>query len=153
LAEHFLSLYAAKFGRALSGFAEEAWQALQAYRWPGNVRELRNVIERAAALTHGSTIVLEDLPIHIGPTAESAPIITAEMPSASIAPLAPTPQTRCVATEQGTLAQTKHEAEFSRIVQALAKHGNNRQRAAAELGISRMTLYNKMHRYGMIGAT
>ena len=39
---------------------------------------------------------------------------------------------------------------MARIVEALRKHGNNRLRAAAELGISRMTLYNKLHKYGLI---
>jgi DNA-binding protein Fis len=32
----------------------------------------------------------------------------------------------------------------------LVKHRNNRCRAAAELGISRMALYNKLHKYGLI---
>ena len=49
-----------------------------------------------------------------------------------------------------TLRQSKAEAEVRRISEALRKHGNNRLRAAAELGISRMGLYKKLHRYGLI---
>jgi DNA-binding protein Fis len=41
---------------------------------------------------------------------------------------------------------------MARITEVLVKHGNNRLRAAIELGISRMTLYKKLHKYGMIGA-
>ena len=49
-----------------------------------------------------------------------------------------------------TLAQTKENAEAARITAALARNGNNRLRAAAELGISRMTLYKKLHKFGLI---
>ena len=48
-----------------------------------------------------------------------------------------------------TLARGREQAEAARILGAFQKHKNNRLRAAAELGISRMTLYNKLHRYGL----
>jgi transcriptional regulator with PAS, ATPase and Fis domain len=51
----------------------------------------------------------------------------------------------------GTLSQSKDVAELTRIRDALRKHADNRLRAAAELGISRMTLYKKLHKYGMMG--
>jgi DNA-binding NtrC family response regulator len=41
---------------------------------------------------------------------------------------------------------------LSLINQALERNGHNRQRAAADLGISRMTLYKKLHKYGLMGA-
>ena len=50
------------------------------------------------------------------------------------------------------LHDVRGQAEAAHILEALRKHGNNRLRAAAELGISRMTLYNKLHRYGLFGA-
>jgi DNA-binding NtrC family response regulator len=50
-----------------------------------------------------------------------------------------------------TLAESKQEAEVQRILEALEKFGNNRVRAAAELGISRMALYKKLHKYGLMG--
>jgi DNA-binding NtrC family response regulator len=53
---------------------------------------------------------------------------------------------------EGTLARTKQDAEAIRITQALQRNNNNRLRAAAELGISRMTLYKKMNRYGLMAA-
>ena len=48
-----------------------------------------------------------------------------------------------------TLAQIKEAAEIVRIKEALTKHSNNRLRAARELGISRMGLYKKLHRYAL----
>ena len=54
---------------------------------------------------------------------------------------------------RSSLAQTKGQAEVARITEALEKHGNNRLRAAAELGISRMTLYKKLYKYGLMQPT
>jgi DNA-binding NtrC family response regulator len=115
---------------------------MQAYDWPGNVRELRNVIERAVALCPGAEIHLSDLPEAIR--------CLADFPAAAVeyGPV--------VRVTKGTLAQTKEDAEAARIATALARNGNNRLRAAAELGISRMTLYKKLYRYGLMspsGAT
>ena len=62
LAHHFLRKYAAKNGKTVGGFAEEALDILQTYAWPGNVRELENVIERAVVLTRSSVISPADLP-------------------------------------------------------------------------------------------
>jgi transcriptional regulator with PAS, ATPase and Fis domain len=47
------------------------------------------------------------------------------------------------------LAKAKEEAEAEHIRQALKRNNNNRRRAADELGISRMTLYTKLRRYGL----
>jgi transcriptional regulator with PAS, ATPase and Fis domain len=52
-------------------------------------------------------------------------------------------------TDELTLTKTKEKAEILRITEALNKHRNNRLRAAAELGISRMALYKKLHKYGL----
>jgi transcriptional regulator with PAS, ATPase and Fis domain len=43
----------------------EALEAISAYDWPGNVRELERAIERAAALSEGESIRLEDLPSEV----------------------------------------------------------------------------------------
>ena len=50
----------------------------------------------------------------------------------------------------GTLHQVREEVEIQRIRAALRKHRNNRLRAAVELGISRMGLYKKLHKYGLL---
>ena len=50
LADHFMAIMAAEYGRRPKRLASEASARLQHYNWPGNVRELHNVIERATIL-------------------------------------------------------------------------------------------------------
>jgi len=50
LANHFLTQLAAKYRKAINGFAPEALEALVAASWPGNVRQLYNVVEQSVAL-------------------------------------------------------------------------------------------------------
>ena len=51
LAAHFVQQVAAKYGKAIHGFAQEALEALVTAAWPGNVRQLYNVVEQSCALT------------------------------------------------------------------------------------------------------
>jgi len=50
LANHFLKTLAARYGKTLNGFAQDAMEVLIRHTWPGNVRELYNVVEQAVAL-------------------------------------------------------------------------------------------------------
>jgi DNA-binding NtrC family response regulator len=68
LVHHFLTRYAARFGKAVSRLAPEAMEALQGYGWPGNVRELQNVVQRAVVLAPGDVVTLDLLP---GPLRQS----------------------------------------------------------------------------------
>lgn len=61
LASHFLALYADKFGKRVRRFSPGAMQKLLLYEWPGNVRELENVVQRAVALTDGTTIQTHEI--------------------------------------------------------------------------------------------
>jgi len=61
LAEHFLEKVALIRKSNVSGFDEEAKQAILGSKWPGNVRQLQNSIERAVILAKGHAICLEDL--------------------------------------------------------------------------------------------
>jgi DNA-binding NtrC family response regulator len=97
--------------------------------------------------------------------AESCAATVADRPAAAAPPL-PAPATiRFAATAAGprsdrgsrpklwpSLAESKDRAELSMITQALERNGQNRLRAAADLGISRMTLYKKLHKYGLMRA-
>jgi DNA-binding NtrC family response regulator len=169
LVHKLIADFADRDGCPVQGIAPAALRALEGYDWPGNIRELRNVLERAVALCPGPAIQLDDLPEVIRPTAagpasgpmNGLPFLLAEHAAAVVCPtaasgrsspasLSTTPAAQVAAS---TLTQTKEEAECQRIAEALKKHGNNRLRAAAELGISRMTLYNKLHKYGMMEST
>jgi two-component system response regulator GlrR len=58
LAHHFLQALAAKYDKALNGFAPEALTALVTASWPGNVRQLYNVVEQACALATSALVPL-----------------------------------------------------------------------------------------------
>lgn len=62
LAGHFLSVYAGRDGRSVSGFSDRAMEALMDYSFPGNVRELENIVHLAVILGRGERITLADLP-------------------------------------------------------------------------------------------
>jgi len=131
----FLSEFARRLGRPGLEISPAAMRALEAHSWPGNLRELRNVIERAVALSDGPMIDFQDLPEGFRDPGTSDVL----GPHTAAAP--------------GTLAQSKDVAERERITQALVRHGNNRLRAAAELGVSRMTLYKKLHKLGLMASS
>jgi two-component system response regulator HydG len=135
LARKFAADFAAAAGRPAPDITPEARVALAAHSWPGNVRELRNVIERAVALCPGDAITPADLP--------GSPRGPARLEPAA-------PPRSVPAAESATLSRSKEEAEKICIAEALQRFSNNRLRAAAALGISRMTLYNKLRKYGLM---
>ena len=141
LATQFLRDCAARSGLPIDGIVGEALNMLEAYRWPGNIRELRNVIERAVVLCANHYIGIEDLP---------EPLCAA---AASAFPFEHQPRQLEGLASSSTLQGARGNAEVLLILEALRKHGNNRLRAARELGISRRTLYKKLHRYGLMEAS
>jgi DNA-binding NtrC family response regulator len=137
LANRFLADCASRNDQDIHGISPEALQILTAYDWPGNIRELRNIIERAVALVGGQEIQVNDLPPNLRSISQfQAPRFKTHPSGGFPAPM--------------SLSQATGEAELLRITEALLKHNNNRLRAAAELGISRMSLYKKLHKYGLI---
>jgi transcriptional regulator with PAS, ATPase and Fis domain len=137
LARRFLREFASRNRPDVTGLTAEALGALYAYRWPGNVRELRNVLERAVALCHGPLVGLRDLPEGVR---AGVAMLSITLPAA---PPAAAPE------EPVTLRESRTEAEARRISETLRKHADNRRRAAAELGISRVALYKKLRKYGL----
>lgn len=111
LVRYFLMLLSTRLSRKLIGVTDAFMDRLTRYPWPGNVRELEHVLTRAALLEDGA--ILEGKEVVL--TGDSAfPTATAEAPR----------------RPRGDLARD-----------ALERCGNNKTRAAAELGISRKTLY------------
>jgi two-component system, NtrC family, response regulator HydG len=123
----------------VEGLSPEALVILQEYDWPGNIRELRNVIERAVALCPGPRVDINDLPEMVRERVAAT--------NQALGLVLP-PKPRACGTL--TLAESNDAAEMMRIKDALVRHRNNRLRAADELGISRMGLYKKLHKYGMM---
>jgi DNA-binding NtrC family response regulator len=129
--------FAASMGNKTPGIAPEAIQAMQQYDWPGNIRELQNVIQRAVAFG-SNRIELADLPDALQSTKAAT---NGQQISGHSA------QTAC---GNSKWVRSRSEAESQVITAALSKNANNRSRAARELGISRVTLYKKLHKYGLI---
>jgi DNA-binding NtrC family response regulator len=121
LVEHFVERLAVEMKKRIDGVSADAMNALMVHDWPGNVRELRNVLERGAVVCTGTVIQLNDL----------------GLPSKADA--APRP---------GTLASLE-EVEKRHVAAVLGHTGGNVSQSARILGIDRVTLYNKMRKYGI----
>jgi transcriptional regulator with GAF, ATPase, and Fis domain len=132
LVDAFLETAARSVGRPAAGIADDARARLLEYRWPGNVRELRNVIERAVILCEGGLITKEHLPLSVTSAAAPAPV-TSSSPS----------------TLSG---MTVDAAERELIVNALARSGNNKSKAARLLGLTRAQLRSRIEKHGLVVA-
>ena len=128
LIDHYLAYYRERFNRPSLDISDEARGQLEAYSWPGNVRELRNCLERAAALSTGNTILIDQM----------IPQMTAG-------------QTRQKNSANDELVggppPTLEEVERQHILHILEQAKGNREGAAAILGISSRTLYRKLREY------
>jgi DNA-binding NtrC family response regulator len=120
LAHYFLRRAAERSRKTVTGFSDEAMEALCRYSYPGNVRELENVIERAVALAREETIHLHDLPHDLR-----------ELEVFSFA-------------EDGSHLRSLKEVEREYIQWVLRRVGRNRTRAARVLGIDRATLWRHL---------
>jgi DNA-binding NtrC family response regulator len=129
LVDYFLGVYRERFTRPRLELSEEARARLEKYSWPGNVRELRNCLERAAALSAGDTIEVDQIPI-----------LDAGSPRIGVDRSAP-------AADPQTAPITLEELEREHILGVLKQSAGNRERAAAILGISSRTLYRKLREY------
>ncbi len=124
LANHFRERFNALTGKRIERFSEKALAAMLHAPWPGNVRELENAVEYAFVVCQHNVISLSDLPPHI---------------------YHPSPLPISVTEMENELSPLKN-AEAETIRRALKRNHGNRTHAAAELGLSRNTLWRKMKR-------
>jgi NtrC-family two-component system response regulator AlgB len=127
-AEHYAKHFAARCGRQLTGFTEEALASIGGYGWPGNLRELRNAIERAVILGRQPQIVPADLPAELrqAPAASALGGIAGQLGSA-------------MTLEQLEEQHIKRVLEQTRTV----------SEAAEILGIDQATIYRKRKKLGL----
>ena len=109
----------------------DALQRLLEYPWPGNIRELHNVIRTALAICDGGVVRRIDLPREIR---ESAVPVCPD----AVCPLS---------AEAGEAANPLQVAERTALARVVEECRGNMTRAAAQLGISRNTLYRKFKRH------
>jgi DNA-binding NtrC family response regulator len=125
LTDHFLSHFAAVFGKEIERVAPETYRLLRRYRWPGNVRELKNVIQAALLMLEGKELTPDFIPERI----RDAALASQDRGE-------PTCSFRVGASLDSV------EKEFIRVT--LTYTGGNKKLAASILGISRRALYNKL---------
>ena len=135
LAELFLRLHSARYGKKQLRFSPEAERALQAYVWPGNVRELRNVIEQTVLLINDEVIA----PAHLAFCA------TLGTPPAAADAIAPHP----VGAEQPGEGSKLEQVERDMLIDALKKTSWNVTQAAKILGLSRDTMRYRIEKYDL----
>lgn len=133
LCDRFIKEFSAKNQKPIDGITPDAVSLLATYRWPGNVRELRNTIEKMVVLARGPKLTPRDVPAAIRDAAQASGV---RVPELRLAP-------------GGAIPESLAGAERAMIMRALRKHGENRTRAAEELGISRRTLHRKLREYRM----
>jgi sigma-54 dependent transcriptional regulator, acetoin dehydrogenase operon transcriptional activator AcoR len=122
----------------------EARHALLNYAWPGNIRQLRHVLQMAIALCDGPEIDCSHLPVEIVQYASAAPAARLGMATGSTPAIGPfTHSADDADTSELNAIQVK---ERETVLELLDEHRWNVSSVAKGLGISRNTLYRKMHR-------
>jgi transcriptional regulator of acetoin/glycerol metabolism len=114
-------------GRADAAISPEAWDLLLRHSWPGNLRQLHHVLRSAVALAAGAALGLEHFPSLAGPP---APVADGGVPNAADLPLLSPQQ-----------AQERQE-----LLNGLEAQRWNVSHVAKSLGVSRNTLYRRMHK-------
>ena len=138
LARYFVHYHAGQLGVDILDVEEDFVGHLLQYPWPGNVRELENAIRSAVIYSQHGRMTADCLPTHII-AGNAGP---ANDPSVS----------GFFAVRRGESLENRMEVtEKEMIEQALLKNNFSRTNTARHLGISRVTLYNKMRKYGMLG--
>jgi transcriptional regulator with PAS, ATPase and Fis domain len=124
IVQNFIEQYATKSSKKIVGLTPEAMEALFTYSWPGNVRELRNAIEYAFVLCSGNWISKEHLPPKI--------IANNKRPSTS-----------------HHQSAASWEEDRKKLIQTLQQVGGNQSEAARILGVSRVTVWKRLKKYGI----
>jgi DNA-binding NtrC family response regulator len=104
-------------------FAPAALELMARNEWPGNVRELENAVTRLATLAPGPSIEAGDVERHV---LRSRRRVGGELPTLDL-----------------------EQLERLALEEALRRHSGDKRAAAAELGVSLTTVYNKLSKYGL----
>lgn len=179
LARKFALEHSRTHGIRLRAIETDFLDALRKYQWPGNIREMENVVRRAVLYCQRGVLALNDLPSSIRAATQGRPMRTMPSMGAFMNQGPPhgfghRPPGSSMNGHAATLpTSTKYNAEpaFSeshaggpssslearvdmlerRIIEdALRRNNHRRKQTAAELGISRVTLYNKMKKHGLL---
>ena len=119
LAQHFLRHHVERYRKPITGFDEDAVQALRAHGWPGNVRELNHAVERAVLMAQGRVVRAVDLALNAAAAAPRLDDMSLE------------------------------DVEAHLIKRTLARCDGNARKASELLGLSRSAFYRRLEKYGL----
>jgi transcriptional regulator with PAS, ATPase and Fis domain len=123
IVQNFIQRHEAKGDKKIIGVTPQVMEILMDYSWPGNVRELRNIIEYAFVLCPGGGIEKEHLPPKIMQSKKSV--------------------------SKTNITGPDHSAKQEELLNALKQSGGNQSEAARILGVSRVTIWQRMKKYGV----
>jgi two-component system response regulator HydG len=124
LAESFFRRIRLKNNKSIDAISNPAMEALMNYSWPGNVRELKSALEYGFVTCNGSIIQ----PHHLPPDVLQNSVQTSQKEKTSL---------------------NRDEIQKCRLVDALKQTGGNQTQAARILDVSRITVWNRMKKYGI----
>ena len=134
LARGMAARFNRKFKKDLFDISPEAMAVLESFAWPGNIRQLENAVQHAVLVSSGQELLISHLP-------EALKEHAAQCKSMAGGGSEPAPE---------SLHHQRDLIERNVIQRALINNGYSRARAADSLGISRVTLYKKMKKYGLM---
>ena len=123
LVETFIRRLRKVSGKPITGLSPEAMELFMNYHWPGNVRELKGILEYAFVIAEGGILQPEHLP---GKMALSTP-----------------------AEETSPTVVSPGNQEKEELLEALRQTSGNQSKAARLLGVSRVTIWHRMKKYGI----
>ena len=124
IVQNFIDQNAGKGGKSITGLTPEALETILSYDWPGNVRELRNAIEYAFVLCRGGWIGKEHLPPKIEGFDQK---------------ISSGPKT----------GPRSWKNERDNLLKVLRQVNGNQSEAARTLGVSRVTIWKRIKKYGV----
>jgi DNA-binding NtrC family response regulator len=134
LVDAFLTQLGARHRRS-PGISREAEEILRRYDWPGNVRELRNVLERALVLCRGDQIRAADLPAEVGENKAGSSPPHARLGDSFLS--------------EADFREARRKFEIAYLKRKLEEHRWNVSQTAAEIGLQRQSLQEKLRELGI----
>jgi two-component system response regulator HydG len=128
LTNTFVNRLQLRTGKPIRGLTRKALNCFMDYRWPGNVREMKSALEYAFTIADKEAIDIDHLPPHM---------------------LAGKAETVRVQTAVASGINGTKTTERQQLIDALQAAGGNQSQAARLLGINRVTVWNRMKKYGI----